>query len=197
MHCLQVTHWQHPNFHAYFPAGNSFPSILGDMLSNAIGCVGFSWVGYFVSILSVLFRYASHSNSMIRKVRSMISIFCFCFIYRQQVQLVLNWRPQFWIGLVYMFHCIIVLFEILNEEYMTQINHIIMCCHLNRSTALSIQAFTIICLTTRNMLYLKENQLVCQNSFCTKKGKVEVLFRYSSSDTNVFKSNKRYKPLFK
>ncbi|KAL3862000.1 hypothetical protein ACJMK2_008006 [Sinanodonta woodiana] len=38
-----VTHWQHPNFHAYFPAGNSFPSILGDMLSDAIGCVGFSW----------------------------------------------------------------------------------------------------------------------------------------------------------
>ncbi|XP_048760372.1 aromatic-L-amino-acid decarboxylase-like [Ostrea edulis] len=38
-----ITHWQHPHFHAYFPAGNSFPSILGDMLSNAIGCVGFSW----------------------------------------------------------------------------------------------------------------------------------------------------------
>lgn len=41
---LQITHWQHPRFHAYFPAGNSFPSILGDMLSDAIGCIGFSWV---------------------------------------------------------------------------------------------------------------------------------------------------------
>ncbi len=41
---LQVTHWQHPRFHAYFPAGNSYPSILGDMLGDAIGCVGFSWV---------------------------------------------------------------------------------------------------------------------------------------------------------
>lgn len=40
-----VTHWQHPRFHAYFPSGNSFPSILGDMLSAGIGCVGFSWVG--------------------------------------------------------------------------------------------------------------------------------------------------------
>ncbi|XP_014671545.1 PREDICTED: tyrosine decarboxylase-like [Priapulus caudatus] len=40
---LQVTHWQHPRFHAYFPAGNSWPSILADMLSDAIGCVGFSW----------------------------------------------------------------------------------------------------------------------------------------------------------
>ncbi|KAK9695747.1 Pyridoxal-dependent decarboxylase conserved domain [Popillia japonica] len=38
-----VTHWQHPRFHAYFPSGNSFPSILGDMLSAAIGCIGFSW----------------------------------------------------------------------------------------------------------------------------------------------------------
>lgn len=38
-----ITHWQHPRFHAYFPAGNSFPSIIADMLSDAIGCVGFSW----------------------------------------------------------------------------------------------------------------------------------------------------------
>ncbi|KAK0160282.1 hypothetical protein PV328_007710 [Microctonus aethiopoides] len=38
-----ITHWQHPRFHAYFPAGNSFPSILGDMLSDGIGCIGFSW----------------------------------------------------------------------------------------------------------------------------------------------------------
>ncbi|XP_055317944.1 tyrosine decarboxylase isoform X2 [Sitodiplosis mosellana] len=38
-----VTHWQHPRFHAYFPAGNSYPSILGDMLGDGIGCIGFSW----------------------------------------------------------------------------------------------------------------------------------------------------------
>lgn len=38
-----VTHWQHPRFHAYFPSGNSYPSILGDMLSDGIGCIGFSW----------------------------------------------------------------------------------------------------------------------------------------------------------
>ena len=38
-----ITHWQHPHFHAYFPAGNAFPSILADMLSDALGCVGFSW----------------------------------------------------------------------------------------------------------------------------------------------------------
>lgn len=40
-----ITHWQHPRFNAYFPSGNSYPSILADMLSNAIGCIGFSWVG--------------------------------------------------------------------------------------------------------------------------------------------------------
>ena len=44
MSLFQMTHWQHPRFHAYFPAGNSYPSILGDMLGDAIGCVGFSWV---------------------------------------------------------------------------------------------------------------------------------------------------------
>ncbi|XP_046631351.1 tyrosine decarboxylase-like [Daphnia pulicaria] len=38
-----VAHWQHPRFHAYFPSGNSFPSILGDMLSDGIGAIGFSW----------------------------------------------------------------------------------------------------------------------------------------------------------
>uniref|UniRef100_A0AC35U595 Aromatic-L-amino-acid decarboxylase n=1 Tax=Rhabditophanes sp. KR3021 TaxID=114890 RepID=A0AC35U595_9BILA len=38
-----ITHWQHPRFHAYFPAGNSWPSILAGMLADAIGCVGFSW----------------------------------------------------------------------------------------------------------------------------------------------------------
>lgn len=38
-----ITHWQHPRFHAYFPAGNAYPSILADMLSDGIGSVGFSW----------------------------------------------------------------------------------------------------------------------------------------------------------
>ncbi|XP_048468580.1 aromatic-L-amino-acid decarboxylase [Rhincodon typus] len=38
-----VTHWQSPHFHAYFPAACSFPGFLGDMLSGAIGCIGFSW----------------------------------------------------------------------------------------------------------------------------------------------------------
>jgi aromatic-L-amino-acid decarboxylase len=39
-----VTHWQHSRFNAYFPSGNSYPSILADLLSDGMGCVGFSWV---------------------------------------------------------------------------------------------------------------------------------------------------------
>ncbi|OQV23560.1 Aromatic-L-amino-acid decarboxylase [Hypsibius exemplaris] len=38
-----VAHWHSPRFHAYFPTGNSYPAILGDILSDAIGCIGFSW----------------------------------------------------------------------------------------------------------------------------------------------------------
>lgn len=38
-----ISHWHSPYFHGYFAAGNSYPSILGDMLSDAIGCIGFSW----------------------------------------------------------------------------------------------------------------------------------------------------------
>jgi len=38
-----ITHWQHPRFHAYFPAGNSYPSILAEILSTGLGIVGFSW----------------------------------------------------------------------------------------------------------------------------------------------------------
>ncbi|CAH1272842.1 DDC [Branchiostoma lanceolatum] len=39
-----VTFWHSPHFHAYFPCANSYPALLGDMLSGAIGCIGFSWV---------------------------------------------------------------------------------------------------------------------------------------------------------
>src|SRR3989475_11572310 len=32
-----VTHWQSPNFFAYFPSNTSFPSILGELLSAGLG----------------------------------------------------------------------------------------------------------------------------------------------------------------
>ena len=37
-----VTHWQSPHMHAYFPALNSYPSLLGDMLADGINCLGFT-----------------------------------------------------------------------------------------------------------------------------------------------------------
>ncbi len=38
-----VTHWQSPNFYAYFPSHASGPSILGDLLSSGLGIQGMLW----------------------------------------------------------------------------------------------------------------------------------------------------------
>lgn len=38
-----VTHWNHPRFFAYFPANNSFPSILGELLSAGLGVNAMLW----------------------------------------------------------------------------------------------------------------------------------------------------------
>jgi aromatic-L-amino-acid/L-tryptophan decarboxylase len=38
-----VTHWQSPNFFAYFPANSSPPSVLGDLLSAGLGVQGMLW----------------------------------------------------------------------------------------------------------------------------------------------------------
>ena len=39
-----ITHWQSPNFFAFFPCNTSAPSILGDLLSSGLGVQGMSWV---------------------------------------------------------------------------------------------------------------------------------------------------------
>ena len=38
-----VTHWQSPNFFAYFPANTSGPSILGELISAGLGVQGMLW----------------------------------------------------------------------------------------------------------------------------------------------------------
>lgn len=38
-----ITHWQSPNFFAYFPANASGPGILGEMLSAGLGVQGMLW----------------------------------------------------------------------------------------------------------------------------------------------------------
>jgi aromatic-L-amino-acid/L-tryptophan decarboxylase len=38
-----ITHWQSPNFFAYFPANASEPSVLGDLVSSGLGVQGMLW----------------------------------------------------------------------------------------------------------------------------------------------------------
>ena len=39
-----LTHWQSPNFYAYFPANHSVPSIMGELVSAVLGVQGMLWV---------------------------------------------------------------------------------------------------------------------------------------------------------
>lgn len=39
-----VTHWQSPNYFAYFPCNSSIAGFIGEMLSAGINMVGFSWI---------------------------------------------------------------------------------------------------------------------------------------------------------
>jgi aromatic-L-amino-acid decarboxylase len=38
-----LTHWQHPNFYAYFPANTSGPSVLGDLACAGVAVQGMLW----------------------------------------------------------------------------------------------------------------------------------------------------------
>ncbi len=38
-----ITHWQHPRFHAYFPANNSYPSVLAEILTSGLGVQAMIW----------------------------------------------------------------------------------------------------------------------------------------------------------
>ena len=70
-----ITHWQSPNFFAYFPSNNSFPSILGDLLSSGLGAQGMLWatspactelethvLDWLVEMLGLPERFSSHSG---------------------------------------------------------------------------------------------------------------------------------------
>jgi aromatic-L-amino-acid decarboxylase len=39
-----ITHWQSPNFYAFFPGNHSPPGILGDLVSSGIGVQGMLWI---------------------------------------------------------------------------------------------------------------------------------------------------------
>jgi aromatic-L-amino-acid/L-tryptophan decarboxylase len=38
-----MTHWQHPRFFGYFPAGGSLTSVLADMVSSGFSTIGLNW----------------------------------------------------------------------------------------------------------------------------------------------------------
>ncbi|XP_013419211.2 aromatic-L-amino-acid decarboxylase [Lingula anatina] len=38
-----TAHWNHPQFHGYFPSARSYAAICADMLSDAMGGLGFTW----------------------------------------------------------------------------------------------------------------------------------------------------------
>lgn len=69
-----MTHWQSPHMHAYFPALNSFPSLLGDMLADAINCLGFTWVGlsYNAQYVIVNLMYSQASSPACTELETIV-----------------------------------------------------------------------------------------------------------------------------
>jgi aromatic-L-amino-acid decarboxylase len=69
-----ITHWQSPNFFAFFPANSSPPAILGEILSAGLGVQGMLWatspactevethvMDWLVQMLGLPERFASHT----------------------------------------------------------------------------------------------------------------------------------------
>lgn len=67
-----ITHWQSPHMHGYFPALNSPASLLGDMLADAINCLGFTWVSTIIQCIR-LWQLVFYTHYQDRLVRSHIS----------------------------------------------------------------------------------------------------------------------------
>ncbi|WP_258105577.1 pyridoxal-dependent decarboxylase [Marinoscillum sp. MHG1-6] len=38
-----ITHWQHPNFHAYFPGNSSYPSVIGEIITAGLATQCMLW----------------------------------------------------------------------------------------------------------------------------------------------------------
>ncbi|KAJ0001613.1 hypothetical protein NQD34_001409 [Periophthalmus magnuspinnatus] len=61
-----VVHWQSPQMHAYFPCLTSWPSLLGDMIADAINCLGFTWSTVSESTLVALLSARKHKLLQLR-----------------------------------------------------------------------------------------------------------------------------------
>jgi len=51
---MSLAHWQHHQFFSYFPAGNAWSSIMGDIFSNACGANGTTWVSLVDETLDMI-----------------------------------------------------------------------------------------------------------------------------------------------
>ncbi|UCF42209.1 MAG: aspartate aminotransferase family protein [Gemmatimonadota bacterium] len=84
-----VTHWQSPNFYAYFPANASGPAMLGDLVSSGLGVQGMSWatspactelethlLDWLVDLLALpeSFRYTRAGGGVIQDTASSASL---------------------------------------------------------------------------------------------------------------------------
>ena len=80
-----ITHWQSPNFFAYFPANASGPAVLGDLLSSGLGVQGMLWatspactelethvLDWLVDLLALpdRFRSSTHGGGVIQDTAS-------------------------------------------------------------------------------------------------------------------------------
>lgn len=39
-----ITHWHSPNFHAYYPTGHSYPSVVAETITSGLSVIGFNWI---------------------------------------------------------------------------------------------------------------------------------------------------------
>lgn len=62
-----LTHWHSPNFHAYYPTAQSYPAIVGEMLSAGFGCVGLSWVRTIFIFLITSFDFDFYQRKLLAK----------------------------------------------------------------------------------------------------------------------------------
>lgn len=80
-----MTHWQSPNFHAYYPTATSYPSIVGEIIASGFGVVGFSWVSSIQE--KNLFQYMHSKNRFFN-----LLFFLFFFVFRFVAQHALSLR---------------------------------------------------------------------------------------------------------
>ncbi|CAG8532435.1 8267_t:CDS:2 [Acaulospora morrowiae] len=62
-----VTHWQSPNFFAFYPASSSFPTILADMYSDMLNCIGFNVSSLSSPLLCCAIAFFTHLIMICRK----------------------------------------------------------------------------------------------------------------------------------